>query len=125
MTTSTKQNAALVAAAPAFDCRTCGACCSYAPEWPRFTLESDLALARIPTALINAAGTGIRCSGDRCGALAGTVGGSVSCGIYNVRPDVCRDCLPGDDACHMARARFGLPVPADEMAPELSPFNAC
>lgn len=102
--------------APEFDCRTCGACCSYAPEWPRFTLESDLALARIPPALVNAAGTGIRCTGDRCGALAGTVGGSVSCGIYSVRPDVCRDCMPGDEACYIARARFGLPVIADQTA---------
>ena len=91
-----------------FDCRTCGACCSYSAEWPRFTLESDSAIARIPPTLINRAGTGITCTGDRCAGLTGTVGGAVSCAIYNLRPDVCRECMPGDDACRMARARFGL-----------------
>jgi hypothetical protein len=25
-----------------------------------------------------------------------------------VRPDVCRACLPGDEACTLARRRFGL-----------------
>jgi|GEM_PF-3617121 len=24
-----------------WDCQTCGACCSYSSEWPRFTMESD------------------------------------------------------------------------------------
>jgi Fe-S-cluster containining protein len=102
---------------PAFDCRTCGACCSYAPEWPRFTLESDSAIARIPPAMVNPAGTGIRCTGDRCVGLAGTVGGTVSCNIYSVRPDVCRECMPGDEACLMARVRFGLPVAGMKTVP--------
>ena len=29
--------------------------------------------------------------------------------IYELRPDVCRECQPGDDACTMARERAGLP----------------
>jgi Fe-S-cluster containining protein len=102
--------------AAAFDCRTCGACCSYAPDWPRFTLESDAEIARIPAALMNAAGTGIRCSGDRCAALTGTVGTGVSCGIYAIRPNVCQDCMPGDEACRLARTRFGLPAGTEETA---------
>ena len=28
--------------------------------------------------------------------------------VYAHRPDVCRACEPGDDACSMARRRFGL-----------------
>ena len=90
--------------AAAFDCRTCGACCSHAADWPRFTLESDRAIAAIPPALVNDAGSGMRCVGNRCAALVGTVGGAVSCSIYSQRPEVCRECSPGDDACLLARA---------------------
>ena len=93
-----------------FDCQTCGACCSYSQTWPRFTLEDDAAIARIPAALVNDAGSGMRCTGDRCAALTGTVGVSVSCKAYNQRPDVCRECSPGDEACTIARAGFNLAV---------------
>ena len=89
-------------------CRSCGACCSYSPLWPRFSLEDDATLARIPADLVADDASGMRCTGDRCAALAGVVGGSTSCTIYALRPDVCRACLPGDDACRMARSRFGL-----------------
>jgi rRNA maturation protein Nop10 len=89
-------------------CRSCGACCSYAADWPRFSLEDDAALERIPPALVAEAGTGMRCDGDRCAALAGVVGEATSCTVYTLRPDVCRACLPGDEACRMARRRFNL-----------------
>jgi uncharacterized protein len=89
-------------------CRACGACCAYSSEWPRFSLEDDAQLARIPLALIDDTLGRMRCNGDRCAALVGEVGVSTSCAVYAVRPDVCRACLPGDDACRMARARFGL-----------------
>ncbi len=90
------------------DCRTCGACCSFSSEWPRFTLEDDADLDLIPPAFVNEAGSGMRCVGDRCSALIGEIGVSTACGIYNRRPDVCRACQPGDDACRMARLRFRL-----------------
>lgn len=48
------------------------------------------------------------CDGDRCRALAGVVGQATRCSIYQVRPDVCRACQPGDDACTMARESYGL-----------------
>jgi Fe-S-cluster containining protein len=51
----------------------------------------------------------MRCDGDRCTALDGEIGKGVRCKVYNVRPIVCRDCLPGDDACLMARAKASLP----------------
>jgi len=89
-------------------CRSCGACCSYSPEWPRFSLENDADLDRIPHAYVDEGQGRMRCSGDRCAALVGDVGVSTSCAIYALRPDVCRACLPGDEACRMARARFNL-----------------
>ena len=89
-------------------CRSCGACCSYSADWPRFSLESDEHLDRIPRELVGEGERGMRCTGARCAALVGIVGRSTSCGIYEMRPDVCRACLPGDDACRQARRHFGL-----------------
>ena len=90
-------------------CQACGACCSYSRDWPRFTTEDDADLDLIPPSLVDAGLAGMRCNGDRCAALVGDVGLATSCSIYNVRPDVCRACEPGDDACQIARKRFGLP----------------
>ena len=90
-------------------CQSCGACCAYSKEWPRFSLESDADLARIPAELIDDAQGRMRCHGDRCAALVGEIGRATACSIYAIRPEVCRACLPGDDACGMARARYGLP----------------
>ena len=90
-------------------CRTCGACCAYSREWPRFTLEDDETLALIPPAFVDDASGRMRCDGDRCTALVGEVGVSTSCAVYAVRPEVCRACVPGDDACTIARRRYGYP----------------
>jgi hypothetical protein len=91
-------------------CRSCGACCSFSKDWPRFSTEDDLDLDRIPPEFIDRRLDRIRCDGDRCCALAGEVGESTSCRIYHVQPNVCRACSPGDDACRLARRRFGLPL---------------
>jgi Fe-S-cluster containining protein len=90
-------------------CQACGACCAYSAEWPRFSLESEAELARIPPAYVDDANGRMRCTGDRCTALAGEVGVAVSCLVYGVRPLVCRECQPGDPECATARRRHGLP----------------
>ena len=90
-------------------CQSCGACCAYDREWPRFTIENDEDIARLPGHLIAPDGSGMRWTGERCAALAGEVGVHVACTVYADRPDVCRACIAGDDACSMARARHGLP----------------
>jgi uncharacterized protein len=90
------------------DCQACGACCSFSREWPRFSLESDADLAQIPPAFVDDGQGRMRCNGDRCSALVGEVGLSTACAVYAVRPEVCRACLPGDDACEMARRHFQL-----------------
>ena len=91
-----------------YECRACGACCAYSAEWPRFSLENDAELGRIPSAYVDDAGGRMRCEGDRCAALTGEIGIVTSCAIYAVRPQVCRACLPGDDACRAARRSFNL-----------------
>jgi Fe-S-cluster containining protein len=90
-------------------CQACGACCSYSSNWPRFTTEDDAALDLIPEKFVNDKLSGMRCDGERCSALAGKVGVATSCGVYAVRPEVCRTCMPGDVECEMARRRHGLP----------------
>jgi len=92
----------------AFDCRTCGACCSYSAEWPRLSLESEAHIARIPREFIDEGGRGMRCTGNRCAALVGVVGKATQCAVYAVRPDVCRTCSRGDPECLEARRHFGL-----------------
>jgi hypothetical protein len=91
-------------------CQACGACCSYSSNWPRFTVEDDAALELIPAALVNDRLSGMRCEGNRCTALRGEVGKVTQCGIYPVRPEVCRTCMPGDAECGMARRKHGLPA---------------
>jgi Fe-S-cluster containining protein len=91
-------------------CQACGACCATSANWPRFSTEDDEALDRIPSELVNARGSGMRCDGDRCAALKGKVGEATSCSIYQVRPEVCRTCMPGDAECAMARRKHGLPA---------------
>jgi len=92
----------------AADCRTCGACCSFSAEWPRFSLETDADLDQIPRVYVDDEQGRMRCSGNRCTALIGEVGVATACAIYGVRPEVCKACLPGDDACQTARRRFHL-----------------
>jgi uncharacterized protein len=90
-------------------CQSCGACCAYSKEWPRFSTEEDADLARIPPAYVDDGQGRMRCDGDRCSALTGEIGIATACAVYPVRPEVCRTCLPGDHACQIARRRFGLP----------------
>ncbi|WP_024510851.1 YkgJ family cysteine cluster protein [Bradyrhizobium sp. ARR65] len=91
-------------------CVTCGACCAYSENWPRFSTEDDAALELIPEQLVNARGSGMACENDRCAALTGRIGVATSCAIYAIRPDVCRTCMPGDPECTMARRKHGLPA---------------
>ena len=95
---------------PESPCQSCGACCAYSQNWPRFSTEDDAALDLIPAKFVNERQSGMRCDGDRCSALAGRIGVETSCVIHAVRPEVCRTCMPGDDECNMARRKWGLPA---------------
>lgn len=101
-------------------CQRCGACCAFSHTWPRFSLETEAELAAIPSALVADNLGGMRCSGERCLALEGKIGEATRCTVYPVRPQVCRSCMPGDDACVMARTHFRLyemPSPPTDMIP--------
>jgi Fe-S-cluster containining protein len=89
-------------------CQTCGACCAYDKNWPRFSLEAEEDLALIPEALVALDKSGMRCEGNRCAALGGEIGVATACTIYGLRPDVCRACQPGDAECNIARTQYGF-----------------
>jgi Fe-S-cluster containining protein len=91
------------------DCRTCGACCSFSETWPELGVDPDG--ENIPLEMIDCEIGRMRCVGDRCCALEGTIGVAVRCRIYENRPAVCREFGPADRRrdCNTARAWHGLP----------------
>ena len=98
-------------------CLTCGACCAaYRVDFAVY--EIDEMGGTVPAGLaVEVKGNTWRMRGTdhfpvRCAALTGTVGVRAACGIYEWRPNPCRELEPGSDACLRARARHGL-VPLD------------
>jgi len=89
-------------------CQSCGACCAYSAEWPRFGLETEEEIEAIPREYVDDARGTMRCEGNRCIALHGEIGVSALCIVYAVRPEGCRACPPGDESCQTARQHFGL-----------------
>lgn len=97
-------------------CQTCGACCvSFRVDFSVY--ESEEHGGRVPAGLaMELTDTLCRLRGTdhtppRCTALTGRLGEKVSCGIYEWRPNPCREFEEGSDACAMARRRHGmLPV---------------
>ncbi len=106
---------------PEIACLACGACCAaFRVDFHRLEL-ADGECAGVPLALtVPLTATLVRMRGTdaappRCVALAGEIGSSVSCTIYEQRPGPCREFAPyaslgvGEDACDRARHRYGLP----------------
>ncbi len=102
-------------------CTTCGACCaSFRVDFSVYELLS--AGGTVPdelTAEVN--GSTCRMRGTdhvpiRCAALTGQIGHQVACGIYEWRPNPCRELEPGSHGCEKARARHGLPT-LDSLTP--------
>jgi Fe-S-cluster containining protein len=86
------------------DCESCGACCAFSREWPALIGPRDG--DGIPRHFIE--NGRMRCDGDRCSALAGTLGVDVSCKVYENRPLVCREFTAGSESCHTVRRHFGF-----------------
>jgi Fe-S-cluster containining protein len=75
----------------------------------------------VPSGLaVDVTGSTVRMRGTdhaspRCAALTGRIGERAACGIYEWRPNPCRELEPGSDGCERARARHGLPRLDDGM----------
>ena len=94
-------------------CTTCGACCA-AFRVDFSVHERETLGGSVPDGLtVEFTDSMCRLRGTdhtppRCAALIGTVGERVACGIYEWRPNPCREFSAGDDACDRARVRHGL-----------------
>lgn len=99
---------------PLHPCLRCGACCA-AFRVDFAVDELDEMGGTVPSGLaVEVTGTTARMRGTdhvpvRCAALTGKIGERASCGIYEWRPNPCRELEPGSSACEKARARHGLP----------------
>ena len=102
--------------APAFDCTTCGACCSSTPDVKAHVLLGRGERAQIGRQLPivrRADGEYLRTrknnDGDTvCAALKGTVGSKCECTIYENRPMVCQIYEIGGASCLKARATLKI-----------------
>lgn len=95
-------------------CTACGACCaSFRVDFSVHELLSQG--GTVPDGLtVEVTEHTCRMRGSdhtppRCAALTGQLGKRVACGIYEWRPNPCRELAPGGDACLRARLRHGLP----------------
>ena len=92
----------------ALDCQTCGACCAFSKHWPAYRPDEAALQARVPHEWKHPDGRRVACVGERCAALRGTLGVSVACALYDIRPRACRNFTPGGLGCRMVRKRLGL-----------------
>lgn len=99
-------------------CQTCGACCaSLRVDFHPAELAGGAYAwgAGVPSAMVVPVTPaivrmlGTDASPPRCTALAGEVGQSVQCTIYDGRPSPCREFDVEHAACNRARQRCGLP----------------
>ncbi len=105
-----------------FDCQSCGACCCNPAEnraemyFDYVEVGARSALARKPELLrrftvLNARGERhMKLIGkeQRCAALDGELGSSVSCRIYRLRPPGCRKVEAGSKMCLQYRRERGV-----------------
>jgi len=105
------------------DCQSCGACCraiaGYNLNYVPVTRDDANRLSReqrkqyLLPMVGNRSAMLLTKSSDStpvltCKALQGMIGASVSCQVYENRPDVCRRFEPGDHVCDFARSEAGL-----------------
>jgi Fe-S-cluster containining protein len=101
-------------------CLECGACCAaYRVDFSGHELQAAGGSVPDGLAVEVTASTwrmrGTDHSPPRCAALTGKVGERAACGIYEWRPNPCRELEPASDACERARARHGLSPLAPRM----------
>ena len=114
-----------VASVDVFDCQTCGACCVSPYTGDAYVALDDdeatrLTLAQLPVILQRQGGDSpevvpklaTKLSANAmnvCVALEGIAGSRCGCGIYEARPNACRQFEAGSKVCREARRRIGLP----------------
>ncbi len=96
------------------DCQTCGACCAHFRVSFYWSETDAHPLGKVPQSMTTAispylsAMQGTTSKPARCVALAGNIGESVGCTIYEQRSSTCREFDMGSEACLKARKLHGL-----------------
>ncbi len=92
-------------------CLACGACCkTYRVSF--YWAEAEQ--RGLPPALVERVTPHISCmagtnsNSPQCVALGTGDAGPYACGVYQQRPDTCREVQPGDDKCQRARLHHGI-----------------
>ena len=112
---------------PAYDCRTCGACCTSPWEGEGYVRLYDIDLERLrgsrlsilrqqepnsdtPEEIVKLGTTFDAGRRHACVALSGRAGEMCACSVYERRPEACRKFEIGGALCRAARQRVGLPL---------------
>ena len=95
------------------ECQTCGACCaSFRVDFSVHETQSEGGSVPdglwVPVTDHISRLRGTDHGRPRCAALSGQIGLKAVCGIYEWRPNPCREFEEGSDACALARRRHGL-----------------
>jgi len=111
------------------ECRTCGACCVGKSSDGDFVPVTALDRRRLPTKYVKKLQAidppddgpyafGLKRFGEHeaCVALKGTLGKSVACDLYDVRPNYCRTFERGSQECRNRRAELFFIKPAFQEA---------
>ena len=96
-------------------CTACGACCAaFRVDFSVHELDSQGGCVPDGLAVEVTERTqrlrGTDHTPPRCAALTGRIGERVACGIYEWRPNPCRELEPASTDCQRARLRHGLPA---------------
>ncbi len=111
----------------AYDCQACGACCATHGESDAYVRLTALDLDRLrgtglpvievaegdgdDLEVLPRLGTKLDTQGRRvCVGLAGELGRTCACAVYELRPMACRMFEAGSLLCRLARQERGLPV---------------
>jgi hypothetical protein len=92
----------------ALDCRACAACCR--EGFDSVTVGMREAVVWRQPAMVVRSGPrfALLRANERCAALEQTAPAQYGCSIYPDRPQACREVMPGDRRCLVARRRVGL-----------------
>lgn len=99
-------------------CTSCGACCaSFRVDFAVQELLSEGGTVpdglAVPVTSFTCRMRGTDHARPRCAALTGRIAERATCGIYEWRPNPCREFAEGSAACGVARARHGLAALVD------------
>jgi hypothetical protein len=94
--------------AATLDCRACAACCREGFDSVTVAMREAVVWRQPDMVVRRGHHFSLLRAGERCAALASAAPDRHTCTIYEDRPQACREVMPGDRRCLVARRRVGL-----------------